>query len=101
GEISRQLLEPRAQPKAVVGLRRCGGSERQQRAEERTRETIPHRAARISVGCTLGSDGRSRSMDADAAWARAGGLTARYTVLQSCAAFDSSTSAADEPKGRR
>src|SRR6266853_4919484 len=84
GEIRRkiggQILEPGAQSKARIGLAPgARGANQEKRGQQSARG--PHRAPAAAFTATCG------------------GFTARYTVLHSCAALDSSASAAAAPNG--
>src|SRR5690348_5468561 len=67
-------------------------------ASAASQETEPlFMALRVCVSCAASA--RLRSRCGRHHRPLRSGCTARYTVLQSCAAFDSSTSAAAAPKG--
>src|SRR5882762_4046371 len=94
GEISReiggQILEPGAQAEARIGLGAGGrGGNQEDRVQHRARGDATHGSNYLSCNCQGAEPARNNS----------GGLTARYTVLQSCAALDSSASAAAAPNG--
>src|SRR5207248_9222415 len=79
-EIGGQILEPGAQAKARIGLAPdARGGNQEKRGQQSARG--PHRAPAAAFTATCG------------------GFTARYTVLHSCAALDSSASAAAAPNG--
>jgi hypothetical protein len=94
GEISRkiggQILEPGAQAEARIGLAPGGrGEDQEKRVQHSARADAPHGSNYLCCNCRGAEPARNNS----------GGLTARYTVLQSCAALDSSASAAAAPNG--
>ena len=106
GEISRkiggQILEPDAQAEARIGLAPGGrGGNQEKRAQHRARADATHSSNHLSCNCQGAESARNNfaRVPDNAFTATSGGLTARYTVLQSCAALDSSASAAAAPNG--
>src|SRR5207302_1081836 len=104
GEISReiggQILEPGAHAKARIRLGPgARGGNQQKRVQHSTDAT--HRWSYLSGNCRDAESARNMPSCAseDAFSAVCGGFTARYTVLHSCAALDSSASAAAAPNG--
>src|SRR6266853_2003688 len=107
GEISRkiggQILEPGAQAEARIGL---AAGARGGNQEKRVRQSA--RGCHPAVGApgpqrdpldSVVTHSTGTSLADTAFTATCGGLTARYTVLHSCAALDSSASAAAAPNG--